>query len=103
MPIRSWLKLKSVAYGSKELKRLLGDRDNPLDRFNRVHFFLKSFLYAHISFGREKIQGFLNLFSFVINQPQNHLEKVEMIIDSAFQIPKSLRYRDFYATAQMKI
>ena len=92
----SKLQLKSEAYDSKELKRL-SDKDNPLDRVNRVHFFLKSFLYAHRSFDREKIQGFLNLFSFVMNPPSNHLEKVEKIIDLAFQISKSLRYRDFYA------
>ena len=89
------LQLKSEAYDSKELKRL-SDKDNPLDRVNRVHFFLKSFLYAHRSFDREKTQGFLNLFSFVMNPPTNHLEKVEKIMDLAFQIPKYLRYQDFY-------
>jgi hypothetical protein len=90
------LKLNSVAYDSRELKKL-ADKDNPLDRVNRVHFYLKTFLYAHRSFDRSKIQGFLNLFSFVMNPPENHLEKVEKIMDLAFQIPKSLRYRDFYA------
>ena len=89
------LKLKSVAYDSKELKRL-SDKDNPLDRVNRVHFFLKSFLYAHRSFDRSKIQGFLNLFSFVMNPPVNHLEKVELMIDLVFENPKTLRFRDFY-------
>ena len=90
------LELKSVAYDSRELKKLT-DKDNPLDRVNRVHFYLKTFLYAHRSFDRSKIQGYLNLFSFVMNPPANHLEKVEKIMDLAFQIPKSLRYRDFYA------
>ena len=95
------LQLKSEAYDSKELKRL-SDKDNPLDRVNRMHFFLKSFLYAHRSFDRGKIQGFLNLFSFVMNPPANHLEKAEKVIDLAFQIPKSLRYRDFYAAKSTK-
>lgn len=90
------LKLNSVVYDSQELKKL-ADKDNPLDRINRVHFYLKTFLYAHRSFDRSKIQGFLNLFSFVMNPPANHLEKVELIIDFAFKNPKILRFRDFYA------
>ena len=90
------LQLKSIAYDSQEIK-LLDDKDNPLDRVNRIHYLLKSFLYAHRSFDRYKIQGFLNLFSFVMNPPLNHLEKVELIIDLAFKYPKTLRYRDFYA------
>ena len=89
------LRLKSVAYDSRELK-LLDDRDNPLYRVNRIHYLLKSFLYAHRSFDREKMQGFLYLFSFVMNPPANHLEKVELLMDLAFKKPVTLRYRDFY-------
>ena len=90
------LQLNSIAYDSKELK-LLSDKDNPLDRVNRIHYLLKSFLHAHTGFDREKIQGYLNLFSFVMNPPLNHLEKVELILDLAFRNPKTLRYRDFYS------
>jgi len=90
------LKLKSVEYDSKELK-LLRDKENPLNRVNRVHYLLKSFLYAHTSFSRDKIQGFLNLFSFAMNPPSNHLEKVEIMLNLAFRNPKTLRYREFYA------
>lgn len=89
------LQLKSIAYDSKELK-LLSDKDNPLNRVNRIHYLLKSFLYAHTSFDRNKIQGYLNLFSFTMNPPSNHLEKVELILDLAFKNPKTLRYREFY-------
>ena len=90
------LKLKSIVYDSRELRKL-SDKDNPLNRVNRVHFLLKSFLYAHRSFDRNKIQGFINLFSFVMNPPANHLEKVELIIDFAFTNRHFLRYRDFYS------
>jgi len=90
------LQLNSIAYDSKELK-FISDKDNPLDRVNRIHYLLKSFLYAHTSFNRDKIQGYLNLFSFVMNPPLNHLEKVELILDLAFRNPKTLRYRDFYS------
>ena len=90
------LRLDSIAYDSHEIKRL-PDRDNPLGRVNRIHFLLKSFLHAHTSFDRAKIQGYLNLFTFVANPPSDHLEKLEILLDLAFRFPKSLRYRDFFA------
>jgi len=90
------LRLNSVAYDSRKIK-LLKDKDNPLNRVNRIHYLLKSFLYAHTSFNRDKIQGYLNLFMFVMNPPTDHLEKVELLMDLAFQNPKTLRYRDFFA------
>ena len=93
------LKLKSVSYSSQELKRY-SDKDNPLERVNRIHYLLKSFLHAHTSFSREKIQGYLNLFSFVMNPPTNHLEKVERILDLAFRNRQTLRYREFYNVNQ---
>lgn len=89
------LQLNSIAYDSREIK-LLSDKDNPLNRVNRVHDLLKSFLYAHTSFNRDKIQGYLNLFAFVMNPPADNLEKVGALMDLAFQNPKTLRYREFY-------
>jgi len=88
--------LNSIAYDSNELKHL-SDRDNPLNRVNRIHFLLKSFLHVHTSFDRGKIQGYLNLFSFVMNPPSDHLEKLEILLNLAFHYPKSLRYRDFFS------
>ena len=90
------LQLNSIAYDSRKIK-LLRDKDNPLNRVNRIHYLLKSFLYAHTSFDRDKIQGYLNLFAFVMNPPSDHLEKVELLMDLAFQNHKTLRYRDFYS------
>jgi hypothetical protein len=89
------LELKSIAYGSKTLKNL-PDRDNPLNPVNRVHAILKAFLNSHGGFDRQYIQDYLNLFAFVSNPPSNMLEKVELVINMAFQNPKLLRYRDFY-------
>jgi hypothetical protein len=89
------LQLNSIAYDSAEIK-LMSDRDNPLNRVNRIHHLLKIFLYAHTSFNRDRMQGYLNLFSFVMNPPTNHLEKAEKLLDFAFRNPKTLRYRDFY-------
>ena len=87
------LSLKSKCYSSKEMKGL-ADSENPLYPINRIHNLLKMFLNAHSGFNRDELQGYLNLYSFVINEPEEHLEKVEKIINLVFENPKSLRYRD---------
>lgn len=89
------LGLTSKAYDSKKLKGL-PDNKNPLNRVNRVHALLKNFLYAHSGFNRDKLQGFLDLFSFVSNPPSNHLSKVELLLFCALNTRKTLKYRDFY-------
>jgi len=91
------LALNSVSYASKDLKRLL-DKDNPLYPVNRAHAILKMFLNAHSGFLRDDMQGYLNLFSFVTNPPDEMLEKVELVIKRVFDNPKTLRYRDFYGS-----
>ena len=90
------LVLNSVSYASKDLKGLL-DKDNPLYPVNRAHAILKMFLNSHSGFKREDMQGYLNLFALVTNPPDDMLEKVELVLKLAFQNPKTLRYRDFYA------
>ena len=89
------LKLEDEAYDAAELKDL-PDKDNPLNRVNEVHARLKNFLYAHNSFDRDSMQGYLNLFSFAMNPPSDHLEKVESLLNRAFLTRKTLRYRSFY-------
>jgi len=89
------LELESIAYSSKELKGLL-DKDNPLYPVNRAHAILKMFLNSHGGFNRDDIQDYLNLFALVTNPPDDMLAKVELVIDLAFQNPKTLRYRKFY-------
>lgn len=87
------LHLKSISYSASDLKGL-ADSENPLDLVNRIHCLLKMFLNAHSGFFRDEIQDYLNLYSFVINSPSDHLEKVEKIINLVFENPKSLKYRD---------
>ena len=89
------LSLKSKAFSSKELKDL-PDKENPLNPVNRVHAILKHFLNAHSGFDRGDLQNWLNLFAFISNPPNDFLEKVDLIVNLAFQNPKLLRYRDFY-------
>ena len=90
------LNLKSICYSSSELKGM-ADSENPLDPVNRIHCLLKMFLNAHSGFSRDDLQNYLNLYSFVINPPTDHLEKVEKIINLVFENPKSLKYREQFS------
>lgn len=89
------LNLVSESYDSATIKKL-PDKDNPLKRINEVHARLKNFLHAHTSFDRDTLQGYLNLFSFAMNPPMDHLEKVEVLLNLALNTRKTLRYRSFY-------
>lgn len=91
------LELESISHASKELKGVL-DKDNPLYPVNRAHAILKMFLNSHTGFLRDDIQGYLNLFALVSNPPDDMLAKVELVVNLAFQNPKTLRYRDFYGS-----
>ncbi len=87
------LNLVSEEYASKDLKGL-DDFENPLDPVNNLHYLIKRFLYAHSGFDRSQIQGYLNLYAFVVNLPSDRLEKVDKILNLVFENPKLLRYRD---------
>lgn len=89
------LHLISESYDSSEIKRL-SDKENSLNRVNEVHARLKNFLHAHTSFNRDTLQGYLNLFSFTMNPPVEHLKKVEALINLALNTRKTLRYRSFF-------
>ena len=91
----SVLNLKSESYNSKKLKGL-PDNENPLEPINHVHAILTKFLNSHSGFNRNEMQGFLNLFALMSNPPATPLEKVELIVKTAFEKPKMLRYRDFF-------
>lgn len=95
------LDLTSESYSSKSLKGL-SDKDNPLNRVNEVHARIKDFLNSHSGFQRSEIQNYLNLFTLVMNPPKDNLEKVEILLNLAFQNPKLLRYRDFYVSKSSK-
>lgn len=93
------LNLTSQAYSSKDMKGL-ADSENPLNPVNRIHSLLKMFLNAHSGFDRDDLQGYLDLYAFVINPPVEPLEKVETIINLAFEHPKTLRYRDQFGKSR---
>lgn len=87
------LELESTSYGSRELKKL-SDKDNPLNDVNQYCRLVKLFLNAHSGFMRCDIQDYINLFSFIINPPENKYMKVENFINRAIEFPVLHRYRD---------
>ena len=89
------LGLVSEACRSADL-RGLDDEHNPLSRVNHMRFLLKEFMHRHSGFDRDDIDDWLNLFSVIVNPPEDRLEKAAMVLDRAMSIPISLRYRDYY-------
>jgi transposase-like protein len=86
------LNLKSEVYDSREIKKLPDD-DNPLDPINDLCRLLQLFLRAHSGFMRFELQGYLNMFSVIMNKPENKHEKVEKLLSRAMDFPVLLRYR----------
>lgn len=72
------------------------DGDNPLDPVNEMHFLLKAFLRSHSGFDRADLQGYLDLFHVIVNEPADRLEKAAMVLDRAMRNPKTIRFRDHY-------
>ncbi|WP_130811116.1 hypothetical protein [Olsenella sp. Marseille-P4559] len=88
-------RLESEAYDSREIKRL-DDDENPLWKVNRLCFLLRLLLDGHSGFGRSNFGGWLDLFSVMMNPPEDRLGKVALVPDRAMASPNTLRYRDFY-------
>lgn len=89
------LRLDSETHNGKALMGV-PDRQNPLRPVNRACFLLKSFLRSHSGFSRDDLDGYLDLFHVIMNDPQDRLEKAAMVLDRAMRCPKTIRFRDFY-------
>ena len=89
------LQLRSESYKSTYLSEL-NDKENPLDKINHYCDLLKKFLNAHLGFNREELQGYLNLFSFMMNPPHNKLEKVEILLKFSLNYRKTMTFRGYY-------
>jgi len=72
------------------------DNLNPLQPINRMCFLLKAFLRAHPGFDRAEIQGYLDVFHVMMNDPQDKLEKTALVLDRAMRCPNTVRFREFY-------
>lgn len=95
--INQRLELKEEIHLSSETKGLSVE-DNPMDRIKHIQFLLKEFLDSHSGFDRDELQNYLNLFCFIMNPPEDPLEKVEIIMNFAFQKRKKLKYRQKFPT-----
>jgi predicted RNA-binding Zn-ribbon protein involved in translation (DUF1610 family) len=89
------LGLTDEAHNAKLLAKL-DDADNPLHDVNRLCFLVKRFLNSHSGFKRDDLDGYLNIFSVMMNPPENKMEKAALVLNSAMANPKTLRFRDFY-------
>lgn len=89
------LSLNNIEYDSKLLKGI-PDEENPLNPINQKHNMLQKFLKAHSGFNRDELDDYLNLFAFITNPPVNKLEKIDILLNLAFQSALSLKYRDYF-------
>lgn len=90
------LGLASVPYRSADLRGLPAE-ENPLARMNHMCFLVKEFLHRHSGFERDGIDDWLNLFSVIVNPPNDTLAKVANVLDRAMAVLVSLRYRDYFS------
>ena len=95
------LKLKPETHNATECK-LMDDKDNPLTPINKMCSLLKQFLRAHQGYDRDELQDYLNLFSFMMNEPHNKLEKIEYLINCGVTSTISIKYRDYYSKKPTK-
>ena len=76
------LGLVSEEYDSKKICRL-PDSENPVRMVNHLCFLLKLFLNSHSGFDRDDLDGYLDLFSVMMNPPITKMEKAAFVLDRA--------------------
>ncbi|MBR3326248.1 MAG: hypothetical protein IKG22_02880 [Atopobiaceae bacterium] len=59
-------------------------------------FLLCLLLKGHSGFGRSNPAGRFDLFSAMMNPPEDRLERVALVLDRAMSSPNTLRYLGFY-------
>lgn len=90
------LNLVNEEYDSKVAKGMPDDQ-NHLQPINQLHSLLQKFLRAHSGFKREDLEDYCNLFAFIVNPPENKLEKIEILLKLGFENHKTLKYRDLFS------
>ena len=94
-PLVKKLHLESRECDSRKMKTL-DDKENPMSDIDDVCFLLKHFLKAHSGFKEEELQGYLDIFAFYMNPPEDTLEKVRLVIMCNLYLHKTLKYREYY-------
>ncbi|MBR3265927.1 MAG: hypothetical protein IKI61_08250, partial [Erysipelotrichaceae bacterium] len=67
---------------------------NPLDPINEIHSLAKRFMRARGGYNRDNLQDFMNLISFILNDPKDRYKKIDLFINMALNEPVMVRYRD---------
>lgn len=57
---------------------------------------------AHGGYDRDNLQDYMNLISFILNEPNDRYEKVDLFINMALNSPKRVKYRDVMSKKQTK-
>ena len=82
------LNLVNEKYDSKVAKGMPDDQ-NPLQPINQLHSLLQKSC-GHIPvFKREDLENYCNLFAFIVNPPENKLEKIEILLKLGFENHKT--------------
>ena len=93
------LSLTSEVYDSLEIRKLK-DEDNPLDSINEIHSLAKRFMRQHGGYNRDNLQDFMNLIAFILNEPYDRYEKIDLFINMALNSPRRVKYRDVMSKKQ---
>ena len=72
----------------------LNEKDNPLTPINKIHSYIKKFMRNHEGFSRDNLQDWMNLISFILNDPENRYDKLKIFLKLAISLPKRVKYRD---------
>ena len=95
------LSLTSQVYDTKKTSGL-SDEDNPLDFINEIHSPAKRFMKAHRAYDRDNLQDFMNLISFILNDPADRYEKIDLFINMALNSPRRVKCRDVMSMKSSK-
>lgn len=90
------LHLTEEVHPTSETKGL-SDKDNPLDPINNLHSLAKRYMRAHGGYNRDNLQDWMNLIWFVLSEPSNRYEKVNLFIRRAIVSPHVVKFRDAIA------
>ena len=81
-------------WSKSSYQEFLSEEENPLTPINKIHSYMKKFMRNHEGFSRDNIQDWMNLISFIINDPENRYDKLKLFLKMAISAPKKVRFRD---------
>lgn len=87
------LDLKEEVHTTKETKEL-SDEHNLLEPVNRIHRYVKRYIREHGGYDRDQMQDWLNLIWFILSDPADRYQKVNVFLKLAMNSPIRLKFRD---------